>query len=285
MLTLSAYAKINLTLEVIAKRDDGYHEITSILQTIDLADMLSFEPAERIEFACPYPGSNNVDLLQEPIQKAAYLLQSETGCTEGALIRLENVNIPRAAGLGSSSTGPATVLNGLNQLWALGLSRDELGAIASKIGSDTPFFIHGGTALAGGRGEKISLLPSPPKTWLVLLKPQIDPIPNKTASMYNSLKRHHFTSGELTQHLINELQQGNALHFQPLYNTFENTAYDFFAQLNEYRTRFLDAGAKSVHLAGAGPALFTLVENKSKGEALVNNLKGNGFEMYLTHTV
>ncbi|MCP4609528.1 MAG: 4-(cytidine 5'-diphospho)-2-C-methyl-D-erythritol kinase, partial [Planctomycetes bacterium] len=106
MLILSAYAKINLTLEVIAKRNDGYHEITSTLQTVDLSDTLSFEPAKKIEFACPYPGSNNVDLLQEPIQKAAYLLQSETGCTKGALIRLENANIPRAVGLGSSSTGP-----------------------------------------------------------------------------------------------------------------------------------------------------------------------------------
>jgi len=285
MLTLSAYAKINLTLEVIAKRNDGYHEIISILQTIDLADVLSFEPAEKIEFVCPNPRSNNVALLQEPIRKAANLLQSETGCTKGALIRLENANIPRAVGLGSSSTGPATVLNGLNQLWALGLSQNELGTMASKIGSDTPFFIRGGTALAKGRGEKISPLPSPPKTWLVLMQPSIEPVPDKTAKMYGKLDRSHFTSGELTQRMVNELHNQKRLQSYLLCNTFECIAFDFFGQLDDFRARFRAVGAKSVHVAGAGPALFTLVESESEGKALVNQLKGNDFEAYLTHTI
>ena len=285
MLTLHAHAKINLTLEVIARRDDGYHEITSILQTIDLADELSFEPAKKIEFACPHPGSNNVELLEEPIIKAAYQLQKETGCTRGALIRLESVSIPRAAGLGSSSTDPATVLNGLNQLWELGLSQDELGTMASQIGSDTPFFIHGGTALAKGRGEKISPLPSPSKTWLVLLHPPIDPVPDKTSKMYQNLGPSHFTSGELTQRLADGLNNQEDLQSYLLCNTFECIAFDFFTKLNDYRAKFRAAGAESVHLAGAGPALFTLVENESTGKQLTNRLKGDGLEAYLTHTV
>lgn len=285
MITLSAYAKVNLTLEVLGKRDDGYHEIASVLQTIDLADVLTFELAGEIKFFCKDNIVERIDLIEKPIIEAARFLQTETGCRQGALIQMESMGIPRAAGLGSSSTDPATVLKGLNELWSLELSPDELSKFALKLGSDTPFFIRGGTALAQGRGERITQLLSPSETWLVLMQPTIEPIRNKTAQMYGKLDSTHFTAGELTQRMINELHNQKSLQSYQLCNTFECIAFDFFEQLNNYRTKFREAGAANVHLAGAGPSLFTLVESKAQGELMVSRLKEHRLQACVTRTI
>ena len=285
MLTVQAYAKINLTLEILGKRDDGYHEIASVLQTIDLADVLAFEPADEIRFVCRDSGGVRVDLLEALIFKAANLLREETGCTKGALIRMESVGIPRAVGLGSSSTDSAAVLKGLNELWSLGLSADELTRLAAKLGSDTPFFIRGGTVLAEGRGEQITPLPELSPAWLVLLIPPIDPFPGKTAKMYGMLTVDHFMGDASTRGLVTALKEGTSLSFEMRCNTFEEVAFDFLPRLGEYRQRFLEAGAGSVHLAGSGPALFTLVPDEAQGEKLANRLNESGLQTFLTHTL
>ncbi|MCL0096964.1 4-(cytidine 5'-diphospho)-2-C-methyl-D-erythritol kinase [Dehalococcoidia bacterium] len=298
MLTLPSYAKVNLTLEVLGKRDDGYHEISSVLQTIDLADLLSFEPATGIRFVCRDPGTGQTASFEEMALKAANLLLSlESGVwslespapprlstRKGAVIRAESVRIPRAVGLGSSASIPATVLKGLNELWSLGLSLEELSRLAARLGSDTPFFIYGGTALAEGRGERITPLPPPLPTWLVLLKPEVEPLPSKTAAMYSLLDSSHFTTGTATRRLVSELRHGRPLQSSLLCNTFEGVAFDFFPQLGEYRRRFLAAGAGSVHLVGAGPMLFTLVPGQTEGEGLAKRLKDEGLGALLVQT-
>ncbi|MFP3975789.1 MAG: 4-(cytidine 5'-diphospho)-2-C-methyl-D-erythritol kinase [Chloroflexota bacterium] len=285
MVTIFAHAKVNLSLEVLGRRDDGYHEIVSVLQNLDLADVLTVEPASDLGFMCPEVSRVRSDLLEEAVMEAANIVRDQTGYTGGALIRLGEINVPRATGLGASSSLPAAVLKGLNEVWSLKLSFEELTRLASEIGSDTPFFLYGGTALAEGRGEKVTPLPSPPPTWLVLLNPRLDIGPSKTATLYRALNPSHFTSGALTQELVNTLRQGNRLQPSMLYNTFENVAFDVFPQLEEYRRMFLDAGAGEVHLAGAGPALVSLVPDKQYGETLVESLRGWGLEAYLTHTV
>lgn len=282
MLTIPAYAKVNLTLEVLGKRDDGYHEISSVLQTIDLADILSFDQATGVKFFCRDPGHRAS--LEEDVLKAATLLKGETACPQGALIRAESVSIPRAAGLGASSGVPAAVLNGLNELWCLGLSMEELSRLAAKLGSDTPFLIYGGTALAEGRGERITPLPPPLPTWLVLLQPAMEPIPSKTAAMYSLLDWPHFTTGAATQRLVSELRDGRPLQSSLLCNIFEGVAFTSFPQLGRYRSRFLAAGAGSVHLAGSGPMLFTLVPGQREGERLAKRLKNEGLEALLVQT-
>ena len=284
MLTLPSYAKVNLTLEVLGKRDDGYHEISSVLQTIDLADLLSFEPATGIRFVCRDPGTGQTASFEEMALKAASLLLGEAACSKGAVIRAESVRIPRAVGLGSSAGIPATVLKGLNELWSLGLSLEGLSRLAARLGSDTPFFIYGGTALAEGRGERITPLPPPLPTWLVLLKPEMEPLPSKTAAMYSLLDSSHFTTGTATRRLVSELRQGRPLQSSLLCNTFEGVAFDFFPQLGEYRRRFLAAGAGSVHLVGAGPMLFTLVPGQTEGEGLAKRLKDEGLGALLVQT-
>ena len=281
ILTLQAYAKINLTLEVLAKRPDGYHEISSILQTISMADTLTFEPGKTLDFRCDVPSLQSPDNL---VLKAARLLNETTGSNQGAIINLAK-RIPIAAGLGSGATDAATTLHGLNQLWGLNLSLDKLTDLAAELGSDVAFFLCGGTALAKGRGEQITPLPPTPQLWLVLLEPPIEPVPNKTAQLYSQLNPSHFTSGQFTQRLVAHLNHGGKVEDSFLSNVFEQVTFDFFPKLTEYRSSLLKAGARSVHLAGSGPALFTLAPDRARGEAILKRLENEGQKAYLVHTM
>ncbi len=281
MLTIPAYAKINLTLEVLGSRDDGYHEIASVFQTIDLADSLSFQLGDGIDLDCDIP-----DLIspQNSVFRAAKALREETKCEKRALIRLHK-HIPIGGGLGGHSADQAAALKGLNELWGLGLEWQKLLQLAAKLSSDTPFFLHGGTALIRGRGEKVTPLSPLPETWLVLLRPTIEPVPDKTARLYAHLSPSHFTSGHLTQRFIEQLWQGRPADDSLLFNVFELVAFDFFPQLDWYRCRMLEAGAATVHLAGAGPTLFALVPDRTSGEFIFNRLQSEGYEVYLARTI
>jgi len=281
MISLQAYAKINLTLEVLAKRPDGYHEVASILQAVSLADTLTFEPNERLDFHCDVPTLQSPDNL---VLQAARLLQETSGCKKGSVIHLTK-KIPIAAGLGSGATDAAAALVGLNRLWELHLSLERLVELASKLGSDVAFFLHGGTALAKGRGEEITPLPAPPELWLVLLNPAIEPVPNKTAQLYSRLNPSHYTSGEHTRKLSTHLNHRGNIEDSFLFNVFEQVAFDFFPALPALRSTLLKAGAGSVHLAGSGPALFVLAPDKSRGGNILSSLKKEGLEAYLIHTV
>ena len=162
------------------------------------------------------------------------------------------------------------VLKGLNELWDLNLSMDELIHLAAEIGSDTPFFITGGTAMAEGRGEKITMLPRLPENRLVLLVPPFEPVMDKTAKMYGTLNTSDFTDGSLTDELVGSLKNGEALSPYMLYNIFENIASGFFPHLDFYKRALSNAGAQQVHLAGSGPTLFTLVSSQDEGEEIVS---------------
>jgi len=280
-LTLQAYAKINLTIEVLSKRPDGYHEISTILQTISLADTLTFEPNKTLDFRCDVATLQTTDNL---VLKASRALKEAAGSNEGSLISLTK-NIPIASGLGSGATDAAATLSGLNQLWQLNVSLHKLTDLAAKLGSDVAFFLYGGTALAKGRGEQITPLPPTPQLWLVLLEPPIEPVPNKTAQLYSRLNPSHFTSGQSTQKLVAHLNHGGKAENAFLFNVFEQVAFDFFPNLTAYRSGLLKAGARSVHLAGSGPALFSLVPDKARGEAILKRLENEGQKAYLVHTV
>lgn len=279
-LTLLAYAKINMTLEALARRTDGYHEIASVLQSISLADTLSFEPSETLDLRCNVLNLQSADNL---VLKAAKLLREATGCSKGASIQLAK-EIPVAAGLGSGAADAAATLIGLNRLWELNLPLHRLLELAPRLGSDTAFFLYGGTALATGRGDKVTPVPPIPQLWLVLLRPAIEPFPDKTAQLYSQLNASHFTSGQFTKRLVDNLHTGQVVSSSLLFNVFESVAFDFFPQLSRYRFRFLTAGAESVRLAGAGPTLFALVPDRAQGEAILNRLKGDGLEAYLVRT-
>lgn len=280
-ITLPAYAKINLTLEVLGKRDDGYHDIMSFLQTINLADTLTFELSKSIEIRFSDASLESTDNL---VFKAAQLLRNETGYAGGASIYLLK-RIPIAAGLGSGSTDAAATLMGLNELWNLNLPLERLSELAAMLGSDVVFFLYGGTVLAQGRGELITRLPPLPETWLLLTSTFDKTIPNKTAQLYAKLNQSHFTGGQFTKKLIESLRSEYHINDNLLYNVFEGVAFDFFNRITDQRSHLIKAGVQKVHLAGSGPALFTFVSDKEHGEVIRKNCIKAGLYTHLIHTI
>ena len=281
MLTVLAPAKLNLTLEVLAERPDGFHEIRSVIQTINLCDSLRLQLSQSIQFKCNVPDFIPEESLSS---KAADLLQEATQCAKGATIEVSKC-IPLMSGLGGDSSDVAAILRGLNKLWRLGLSLPELLELASQLGSDVAFFLYGGTALVKGRGEIVTPLPPFPHMWVVLMMPPVSRLPEKTKRLYASLKPSHYTWGEVTGRLAALLTGGGEVAPSSLFNVFDAVALHSFTGLGEYWQQFLTAGATDVHLAGSGPALFTLVKNKVQAQKIYDNLQKQGLESYLTETL
>jgi 4-diphosphocytidyl-2-C-methyl-D-erythritol kinase len=283
MLTLLAPAKVNLTLEVLAKRPDGYHELRSVVQTVSLCDKLHFEVGaeDKIEIHCADPGWA---LELSLVSKAVSLLREAAGCSKGVRLTLEK-NIPLLAGLGGESSAAAAVLIGLNRLWGSGLPREELLDLAARLGSDVSFFLYGGTARLGGRGEVVTPLSPPAKTWLVLLLPPLSRRPGKTGRLYGALGLEHFTDGRITERLADRLSHGREIEPDLLFNVFDGVAGECFTGLDSYRAQFIRAGVGTVHLAGSGPGLYALTKDKTAAEKLCQALKRQNMEAYLVQTL
>lgn len=276
-----ACAKINLTLEVIGKRDDGYHDIASVVQAIDLCDTLHFQPEEYVCLA------SSVPQLVSPrniVYQAVELLRDIAGSRRGVSIDLEK-GIPLASGLGGGSSDAAATLQAVNELWELNLQHEELIRLGASLGSDVPFFLGGEpTALVEGRGENVTSLPTVAKTCVVLVMPPVE-IANKTQEMYARLDPSYFSRGEYTQRMVELIEEGGRIDPRFCYNAFDDAAFSFFTELEDYRIRFMAAGARRVHLAGSGPALFTLAEGKAQGEDIYHRLKKEKVEVHLTETL
>jgi len=281
MITVDACAKINLTLEVLRKRADGYHEIATVFQEIGLNDTLTFEDRPELTLECDHP---TLESDQNLAFKAANLLQQETDCRKGALISIEK-KIPVASGLGGGASDAAATLLALNDLWKLGLSTEQLLPLASGLGSDVAFFLHGGTALGEGRGERITTLPPFPTSWIVLFYPPVDIPSVKTKRLYDSLDASYFGEGHATKEVVDMLHRGIEISPSHLVNTFEEVAFTAYQGLEDHWQRFRELGADNVHLAGSGPTLFTLVRDVKQGEGIYHNLMKEGFEAYLVQSM
>jgi 4-diphosphocytidyl-2-C-methyl-D-erythritol kinase len=280
MLTIEAPAKINLTLEVLGKRVDGYHEIRSMIQTINFCDSLQITQNKEVRF------KSNKSVWsgeQSLVAKAVKLLQAATGSTQGASIKIKKC-LPLISGLGGDSSDAAAVLRGLNQLWELGLSTTKLQALTQQLGSDVSFFLSGGTALMEGRGEKVTPLPPLPHQWIILIIPDVPRLPGKTKRVYSMLRPSHYTDGKITEKLITFLKSGGEFSSSLLYNVFENVVFGSGEELTILRDHLLKIGAPNIHLAGSGPTMFTLLEDKSQAEDLLVRLKNQRIEAFLTET-
>ena len=262
-ITLDACAKVNLTLEVLGRRDDGYHDLVSLTQAVSLHDTLTFAPTDGLELVCDAPelaGCGNL------AYRAARLLRETAGVSDGARISISK-RIPVAAGLGGGSSDAAATLTALNRLWGLGLSLGELTPLAARLGSDVPFFLHGGTAMVSGRGERVTPLPPANLEWLIVASPAIS-VPNKTATLYGRLTAANYTRGALTRRLAARIRGGGDVPPQFLFNTFDDVAFDAFPGLRDCWDAMHALGAREVHLAGSGPSLFAPVSSREVGSAL-----------------
>lgn len=281
MITIAAPAKINLTLEVLGKRPDGFHEIRSVVQTINLCDRLCFKPAKNIEITSASPDWKAGISL---VSGAASLLRESYGGSSGAAINVEK-RIPLVAGLGGDSSDAAAVLRGLNRLWKCELSQPQLSESAARLGSDVTFFLNGGTALMQGRGEIVTPLKPLSKWWVVLAVPSLIHPPDKTKLLYESLNPDHFTDGQRSASLAQSLNKREAFSPALLYNVFEHIAFSVYPGLFDFAESLLEQSAPHVHLAGSGPTLFCIFRDKADADKLYHRLKDKNIETYLALTL
>ena len=275
-----AYAKINLSLEVIRRRDDGYHEIATILQTVSLADAVTIAPSDSLAMECDAPGlSGEYNLAWQ----AATALAEYAGVPPRARISIVK-HIPIAAGLGGGSADAAAVLRGLNRLWQLHLPPPELAAIAAIIGMDVPFLLAGGTALATGRGATLHPLPPLPTRPLTLVAPPAT-IPNKTPVLYAALTPADFSDGKKTRALADANSAAPADFTGQWRNAFTRAAREIFPGLAAVMDTAAAATRCPPRLSGAGPAFFILPSSQARHNAIADALRNTGAKAYLVHTV
>ena len=252
-----SYAKINLILEILGKLDNGFHEISSVVQTIDLYDTIIFKQSNHISLKCNIKALENENNL---IIKTIKLLKKKYNYPGGISITL-NKKKPMSSGLGGGSSNAATTILTLQELWKLPISKKELLNIALEIGSDVPYFIHGGTALVKGRGEKIVKLPPVAPDLKILICLPKTYIHNKTKSMYKSISKTFFTKEQYTKKLVQQIKLKMPINSAMCHNVFENilqsTNPKTFKQF-EFIQSSID---KNIHLTGAGMAMFLINTN------------------------
>jgi 4-diphosphocytidyl-2-C-methyl-D-erythritol kinase len=269
-LLVKAPAKINLSLDVLHKREDGYHEVEMIMTTIDLADRLELTLLEQNEIKIISHNRFVPDDQRNLAYQAALLLKERFHVKSGVEIAIEKT-IPVAAGLAGGSSDAAAVLRGLNKLWKLGLSVDQLAEIGAEIGSDVSFCVYGGTALATGRGEVITKLPAAPTCWVVLAKPFIGV---STADVYRRLNIngiHHPQTKEMIRAIEQGDYEGVCGHVGNVLEDVTFALHPEVAQIKEQMKRF---GADAVLMSGSGPTVFGLVHHDSRMQRIYNGLRG-----------
>jgi 4-diphosphocytidyl-2-C-methyl-D-erythritol kinase len=245
---LRAPAKINLGLEITGKRPDGYHEIITILQAIDLCDEIELTPAEHFN----YQPDSRIPASDDLILRALDLVRERFGLTLRARLRVVK-RIPISAGLGGGSSDAGTLLAAIGEL--AGIPQSDLLVAAAELGSDVPFFVHGGTALATGTGTDLEPLPAPAvPLMLVLVVPDVA-ISRKTATLYSSLTAADFSDGSTTRRIAGQLRQGDPIDLGTLRNAFAR-ALDAYGPIREAREALQRAGAEIVLPCGAGPSLI-----------------------------
>lgn len=279
MISEKARAKINLTLDVLYKRPDDYHEVEMIMQTVDLSDHLLFEEREQdhISIACTvsYVPVDNRNL----VYKAVNLIKTRFGIKKGVHIHLEK-NIPVAAGLAGGSSDAAAALRGINRLWKLGLTMDELAELGSQIGSDVPFCVYGGTAIARGRGERIERLPESSPLWVVLVKP---PIAVSTADVYRYLTLSNIHKHPDTQSMVQALANGELEEIaKNLVNVLETVTFKMHPEVERLKWQMLKFGALGALMSGSGPTVFAIADRETRAQRIYNGLRGFSKEVYLT---
>ena len=289
IVTTPAPAKVNWTLEVLERRPDGYHEVRTVLQTVDLCDRVRAWPAGDLELVLTDPaGKAGAPLVDVPpvenlAYRAAALLRDRAGRAGlGARIELAKA-IPAGAGLGGGSSDAAATLRALDRLWGLGLPRAELARLGAELGADVPFFLFGGTALGRGRGDEVTPLPDIPTQRLLLVVPRRRPS-GKTAAMYAHLRPEHFGAGEAGERLAAAIGRGVAPGDDDVCNAFEGVAAEVLPEAAVAAKRCRDLGLRP-HLAGSGPAQFVFLPPDTDSAPLREALTAAGLDVFEAATM
>lgn len=269
-INLKARAKINITLDVTGVRDDGYHELKMIMQTVELYDGVYIKKIEKPIIKL----KSNLEWLPKDERNLAYraaaLIREKYGIKEGVYIELRKA-IPVAAGLAGGSSDCASVLYGMNKLFDLGISRKILAEIGLTLGSDVPYCLMRGTALAEGRGEILTRLPSCPKAWVVLAKP---PMGLSTAAVYKAIDRAKEIYHPNTEAVIEAIKD-NDLHrmARNLSNVLETVSMEMCPMVGEIKRRFMETGAIGSLMSGSGPTVYGLFESRKIAQSSAKTIK------------
>ncbi|MEF2247629.1 4-(cytidine 5'-diphospho)-2-C-methyl-D-erythritol kinase [Paenibacillus sp. IITD108] len=273
-----APAKINLLLDVLRKREDGYHEVEMIMTMVDLADRLEMEPLSRdtiiISSQVGYIPLDEKNLAFQ----AARLIKERYNVRQGVYIHLDK-KIPVAAGLAGGSSDAAATLRGLNRLWGLNIPEQELCQLGAELGSDVPFCVTGGTAIARGRGEQLEPIHQPPQCWVVLAKP---PINVSTADVYGKFRVEHIKQHPSIAAMNAALASGSfAQMCAQLGNVLESVTLNMYPEVLQLKESMIKLGADGVLMSGSGPTVFGLVSKEAKLPRIYNGLRGFCKEVYV----
>ncbi len=283
-LTLSAPAKLNLTLDVLGRREDGYHEMKMVMQSVSLADRvtLTVGPGEGIGLSSDL-GFLPVDRRNLAVA-AALRLREAVGMDWGRLeIRLEK-RVPVCAGTAGGSSDAAAVLRGLNELLGLGLTAEELAEIGEGVGSDVPYCVLGGTALAEGRGERVTPLPALPRCWAVLAKPGF---PISTPELFARIDERRLRCRPDTAGVISALEEGDLPGVaRRLFNVFEEVLPQRRRdRVEELKGELLRRGALGASMSGTGPTVFGLFDTEARAREAWEALRPLCPDTFLTQTM
>ncbi len=256
----AAYAKINLALDVIRKREDGYHEVKMIMQTVDICDELTFTKTEGNQITLSVDDSTIPSNQDNLIYQAAKLLLEETNTTHGVHISLQKT-IPVAAGMAGGSSDAAATLLGLNELFELGKTEEELRRIGVEIGADVPYCIMGGTALSEGIGEILTPLLPPPNPYVLIAKPDLFV---STQYVYSNLKVDQLPYHPNVERMITSIQQGELYSMcEDMQNVLETVTIPVHPIIEQIKCVMKDHGAITSLMSGSGPTVFGIYESQS----------------------
>lgn len=292
---LEARAKINWTLDILGRRKDGYHLMDMLMQSVALADKLTITPCDRLELSVTEgfrTEASSMVAAAEPVPsderniayKAAVALQTYTGCTNGARIALEKY-IPSGAGMGGGSADAAAVLYGLNKLWQLHLTQQQLKAIGLKLGADVPFMLTGGLARVGGIGEKIQCLSPIPSVWLVLLQPCDGLSTKEIFTAYDSpstdiqISRPKTSAAQSALFTGDLIGLGNAMN-----NVLEGISIAKRPAIHTARQMLENTGAIRAMMTGSGSVVYGIFPNRESAANAQAELYSKGFCPLLTRT-
>lgn len=280
-LCLPAYGKINLSLDVLGLQAGGYHRLSSVMQSIKLSDELIFNlnPSREINFTCTDPSLANEENL---VVKAARLLQERFGVDQGVDIHLIK-KLPVQAGLGGGSSDAAVTLRALNFLWQLGLSTSSLISLGRQLGADIAFCLVGGTVLAQGIGEKLTILPPAPELWVVLVKPDVGLSAGQVYRYWDELK---CDSGKYTPGVLKSIENGDRQDLmQAMGNDLEEAVRLLVPEVEDILQELQQAGAVKAMVSGSGPTVLGFVERQEEAKALAEKLRSKYSEIHITHTI
>ncbi len=280
--TAKAPAKINLALDVIAKRTDGYHDVVMIMQSVSLCDLITLKPISEDIIII----SSNSGLIPKGkdniVYKTAEIIKKKYNVSDGAKIQIEK-NIPVAAGLGGGSTDAAAAIRLLNKAWHLRMSVDEMLAIAKEVGADVSFCIEGGTALAEGLGEKLKPLKPMPSVFVLLAKPEGD---ISTKSIYNSFDNIKIDAKPDIKAMVEMLDDGNIEGVaNNLCNVLESVTMEVCPKIGILKEKLLENGALGSVMSGSGPTVFGIFNDEYKAYNAYDKIKEYADEVFLAKSM